>query len=57
MKDGSQQARMERVARAQLSRQENREIVRRLLAGQPARPKAELALVRPDGSAARHTSA
>lgn len=48
---------MDRFVRAELPRQENREIVRRLLAGQPARPKAELALVRPDGSAARHTSA
>ncbi|HKV07054.1 MAG TPA: hypothetical protein VJ725_02880 [Thermoanaerobaculia bacterium] len=57
MKDGSPQERMERFARSQLSRQENRDVVRRLLAGQPARPKAELALVRPDGSAARHTAA
>lgn len=60
MKDGSQverEERMERFVRSELPKQENREIVRRLLAGQPARPKTELALVRPDGSAARHISA
>ncbi|HSN85978.1 MAG TPA: hypothetical protein VL025_04430 [Thermoanaerobaculia bacterium] len=48
---------MERFVRSELPRQENREIVQRLLAGQPPRPKTELGLVRPDGSAARHTCA
>ena len=58
MKDGSQverEERMERFVRSELPRQENREIVRRLLAGQPARPRTELALIRPDGSATRPT--
>lgn len=57
MKDGIQETREESIRsfiRSELPPQQNLEIVRRLLSGRTVRPKAELALVRPDGSAARH---
>lgn len=60
MKDGSQEVREERIGsfvRSELPRQQNLEIVRQLLGGRAVAPRAELALVRPDGSAARHTPA
>jgi tetratricopeptide (TPR) repeat protein len=60
VKDGSQEEREESIrsfVRSELPRQQNLEIVRRLLGERLPRPKAELALVRPDGSAVRHAPA
>lgn len=59
MKDESQEEREESIRsfiRSELPRQRNLEIVRRLLGERRPRPKAELALVRPDGSSVRPAS-